>query len=81
MDNLPSEIILLIYTKLMERERRNLKLVSKYLYNCYGAFVVLTKHKPPKFLRLCSDACNSYQGVVYHECICKHRRLVGWEKY
>ena len=81
MDTLPSEIIQLIYKKLMERDRRNLKMVSRYFYNCYCVFVVLTKHNPPGFLRLCGDGCNLYQGVVYHDCVCVYQRLVEWENY
>ena len=82
MDNLPSEIICLIYKSCAEKSRRNLKLTSKHMRDCYIAYIQMTKNNPPKF-RLCQDyrPCNHYKDIIPHECICSSRVLIGWEKY
>ena len=78
---LPTEIICKIYEFLPEKSRRQLKIVSKRLRNCYITYIYMRKSKPPKNIRKCSENCNYYNNTVLHECVCTRRRLIGWERY
>ena len=80
-----AEIICKIFKTLKEKDRRQLKLVSRLFKNCYSIFVRIQKRHPPKL-----DACwcNRYGGRLLHDCVCRSpdtdrfgRVLIGWEKY
>ena len=66
MEDLPAEVMVNIYKQLFEKDRRDLKLVSKRLNDCYRAFVLVSRRDPPKYLQICPYAlvdrpCNAVQ--------------------